>query len=170
MFSMYKDYTRAKTAASRKINLPLLIFALILLSISIWQIAKANSGLKISYLFQKGLPLTILTQSTGNASQRPLVLVAHGFSGSEVLMRGFSLTLAHAGYTVAAWDFPGHAANPQPLDYDELQQAPEIAVRLVKQLNLADTSRLAILGHSMGSGVALDFASRYPDVSATIAV
>jgi pimeloyl-ACP methyl ester carboxylesterase len=37
-------------------------------------------------------------------------------------------------------------------------------------LGIADTSRVAILGHSMGSGVALTFGQRYPQTAATIAV
>ena len=42
--------------------------------------------------------------------------------------------------------------------------------RRPKRLGLADTGRVAILGHSMGSGVALSFGQRYPATAATIAV
>ena len=151
-------------------NLFLLIIALILITISLWKLNKANQNLSFIHIKEDRLPITIITKSAGVASTRPLVLIAHGFSGSEVLMRGFSLTLAHAGYTVAAWDFPGHAANPMPLDYDNLIQAPVTALQVVRDLKLADTSRIAILGHSMGSGVAMDYGFENPVVDATIAV
>jgi hypothetical protein len=153
-----------------KPNLFLLILALILLAISLFKLNLANQNLSFTHIQEDKLPITIIMKSGGDASSRPLVLIAHGFSGSEVLMRGFSLTLAHAGYTIAAWDFPGHAANSNPLDYDDLLQAPITTLEVVQDLQLADTSRIAILGHSMGSGTALDYGLYNPLVRATIAI
>jgi|GEM_PF-430085 len=167
---MKTEHSHSYLPEKRTPNLILVLLALILIFISLWKLNLANQSLSFIHIKEDRLPITIITKSAGVTSSRPLVLIAHGFSGSEVLMRGFSLTLAHAGYTVAAWDFPGHAANPSPLEYENLLQAPEITLQVVRDLQLADTSRTAILGHSMGSGVALDFGFDNPVVDATIVV
>jgi dienelactone hydrolase len=105
---------------------------------------------------------------------RPLVLVGHGFAGSGTVMRGFAYTFAHAGYVVALWDFDGHGSNPNPMPADTLSGSlipdAEAALAEAQRLGLADTRRVAILGHSMGSGVALAFGQQHPKTAATIAV
>jgi pimeloyl-ACP methyl ester carboxylesterase len=77
-----------------------LSFGFILVVISIWQIYVAQAGLDIIYLKTSNPPVTIITPSNTIQASRPTVLIAHGFAGSSVLMRGFALTLAHAGYTL----------------------------------------------------------------------
>jgi dienelactone hydrolase len=106
--------------------------------------------------------------------ERPLVLVAHGFAGSTVIMRGFALTLAHAGYPVVLWDFAGHGTNARPMPLgrrdDALLANAEAALAGATDNGYGDGERVAILGHSMGSGVALVFGQEHPETSATIAV
>jgi pimeloyl-ACP methyl ester carboxylesterase len=89
-------------------------------------------------------------------------------------MRGFGLALAHAGYTAVLWDFSGHGANPQPLPADQsgsgLLQDAEMVLEQVQENGLLEQGGVAILGHSMGSGVALDFGVQHPETAATIAV
>ena len=95
----------------------LVLFGLgfILVAISVWQIAAAQKGLKVVTLHTTNPPVTVITPADAAPASRPTVLIAHGFAGSAVLMRGFALTLAHAGYTTISWDFEGHGANPNPL-------------------------------------------------------
>lgn len=105
---------------------------------------------------------------------RPLVLVGHGLAGSGTVMRGFAYTLAHAGYVVALWDFDGHGSNPNPMPADMLSGSlvhdAEATLSEAGHLGLADSRRVAILGHSMGSGVALTFGQQHPETAATIAI
>jgi pimeloyl-ACP methyl ester carboxylesterase len=105
---------------------------------------------------------------------RPLVLIGHGFAGSSVVMRGFALSLAHAGYTVVLWDFDGHGANPRPLSLDTRGESlianAEAVLAEAESRSLVAPGRVAILGHSMGSGVALAFGQTHPTTAATIAV
>ena len=143
-------------------------------AIAVWQILLAGQGLKTITIRSDNPPVTIITPANIPPASRPTVLIAHGFAGSAVLMRGFALTLAHAGYTTVSWDFEGHGANPNPLelsaDLSGLLQDAESALADAGQTGLIDMQRVAILGHSMGSGVALSYGITHPNTFATIAI
>ena len=146
---------------------------LLLLLLAVWQILAATQGLEITTIRSTAPPLTIVTPQGEARGSRPLVLIGHGFAGSTVIMRGFALSLAHAGYTVALWDFDGHGTNPQSLPSgrkDSLVTNAETALAEAEARGLGDPGRVAILGHSMGSGVALAFGQRHPGTAATIAI
>jgi hypothetical protein len=72
------------------------------------------------------------------------------------------------------WDFDGHGANPRPLSLDSrtasLMTNAEVALAEAEARGLVAPGRTAILGHSMGSGVALAFGQAHPETAATIAV
>jgi pimeloyl-ACP methyl ester carboxylesterase len=150
------------------------IIGLLLVLLAVWQILAAARGLEITTLRTTYPPLEIVTHKGGAAGDRPLVLVAHGFAGSTVIMRGFALTLAHAGYDVVLWDFGGHGANPQPMASstggNTLLVDAEAALAEAQARGLGTSGQIAILGHSMGSGVALAFGQEHPETAATIAV
>jgi len=156
------------------------IAGLVLVLLSVWQLAAATRGLEITNIRSAVPPLTIISPKEGEPSSRPLVLIGHGFAGSSVIMRGFALSLAHAGYAVVLWDFDGHGANPRPLASDMRSDAllanAEAALAEAQDHGFGEPGREppesgnAILGHSMGSGVALLFGQEHPDTAATIAV
>lgn len=106
----------------------------------------------------------------------PVVVVAHGFSGSTVLMRSLLLSLAKNGLTALAFDFPGHGRHPLPLDGD-LFRVEGAAARLVAATRavLAEArrqgdGRVALLGHSMAGDVIVRTAALEPDVAAVVAI
>ncbi len=144
------------------------------MGLSVWLIYSAQTGLDVIYLHTTNPPITIITPSDAAPASRPTVLIAHGFAGSSVLMRGFALTLAHAGYTTVSWDLDGHGTNPTPLtsssESNDLLYNAEAALVEAEIPGLIDPQRVAILGHSMGSGVAVSYGSIHPDTSATIAI
>ncbi|MFL7892824.1 MAG: alpha/beta hydrolase [Anaerolineales bacterium] len=146
---------------------------LLMFLVSLWQLETADSGLEITQLQEEQVPITLITSGVEDSSARPLVLIGHGLAGSRATMRGFALTLAHAGYNVAMIDFSGHGGNTKPLpeegDVDTLVTEAEIALRAVQE-NGFPVNRIAVLGHSMGSGMALDFGMLHPETLATIAV
>ena len=106
----------------------------------------------------------------------PVVVIAHGFAGSQQLMQSFALTFARNGYVAVTFDFPGHGRNPKPLT-GSITDAGGATQTLVAELTrvalfartLGD-GRLAVLGHSMASDVVVRYAEATPDVAATIAV
>lgn len=142
----------------------------ILLIVSSWLgIAGARLGLEVRSLQRQGVPLIYLAPQ--GAAAVPGVLVAHGFAGSKQLMLGYGHVLAHAGYGVILWDFDGHGANPTRLQRYELQQNLDVALQALLEQPEVDSNHLALLGHSMGSGVVMTAGVRSPDrFAATVAV
>jgi pimeloyl-ACP methyl ester carboxylesterase len=143
------------------------------LLLAVWQIAASARGLEIITLRSTTPPLTLIAPQGAGRGDRPLVLIGHGYAGSAVIMRGFALTLAHAGYSTVSWDLDGHGSNPQPLpsgSRDRLVINAQTALAEAVSRGWGDGDRFAIVGHSMGSGVALAFGQARPDTAATIAI
>jgi dienelactone hydrolase len=150
-------------------RLGLLVLAILLIASSWLGIAVARSGLEVRSFQKEGIPLLYLAPE--GASKIPGVLVAHGFAGSKQLMLGYGHVLAHAGYAVMLWDFDGHGANGTRLQRYELQQNLDVALQALLEQPQVDPSRLALLGHSMGSGIAMNAGIRERDrFAATVAV
>lgn len=147
----------------------LLCIALVLIVLSWVSIASARMGLEVRSLEQDGLPLLYLAPK--QAKSIPGVLVAHGYTGSKQLMLGYGHALAYAGYAVMLWDFNGHGANPTHIKRSDLQENLEAAqVALLKQPEV-DPGRLALVGHSMGSGVVMQAGIQSPQqFAATVAI
>ena len=135
-------------------RLGLLIIAILLVVSSWLGIALARSGLEVRSFQKEGIPLLYLVPQRAKAV--PGVLVAHGFAGSKQLMLGYGHVLAHAGYAVMLWDFDGHGANGTRLQRYELQQNLDVALQALLEQPQVDPDRLALLGHSMGSGIVMN--------------
>jgi pimeloyl-ACP methyl ester carboxylesterase len=107
----------------------------------------------------------------GQGEKMPGVLIAHGFAGSKQLMLGYAYVLAHGGYAVMLWDSNGHGANTQSLERNSLQHDLDIAREALLEQPEVDPTRLALLGHSMGSGAVMSAAIAERDrFAATIAI
>lgn len=146
---------------------------LLLVLIAVWQLESADAGLNVVELPAGDLPVTLISPDVEGVQERPLVLIAHGVAASQVIMRGYALTIAHAGYNVGLWDFAGHGSNPQPLpnerDLDVLVAEAEAALLAARE-NGFISDQTAMLGHSMGSGVALAYGVAHPETAATLAI
>lgn len=147
----------------------LVTIALLLIVCSWWGVATAQKGLVVRSFSRDNVPM--LYVAPRNQDKIPGVLVAHGFAGSKQLMLGYAHTLAHAGYGVLLWDFGGHAANETPLKFGSLQQYIDVATNALLEQPQIDSSRLATLGHSMGSGAVISAAIKdSQSFAATVAV
>jgi dienelactone hydrolase len=88
----------------------------------------------------------------------PVVVMGHGYSADRASMSGLARSLAEAGYAVLSFDFRGHGSNTHRFQGD-LRDDVEAAVDWVQTSPYVDGEELAVLGHSMGAGAVLDFAS-----------
>ncbi len=88
---------------------------------------------------------------------RVLVLL-HGVSGRAEVWRPLLPALAASGRRVLAWEMPGYADPSEPpcTDFDGWRAA------LAEALDEAGVARCALLGHSLGGMIALDFAAALP--------
>lgn len=161
-------------AKSALTNLALTIAAVVALSAALWHLHAATAGLIVRAISIDGTPATIFRAASGPPG--PVVVIAHGFAGSQQLMLPFATTLAHNGYVAVTFDFPGHGRNPRPLvgDITHVEGATRTLVRATEQVAAAvrgfGDGRLALLGHSMASDIVVRVAEETPGVAATVAV
>lgn len=99
----------------------------------------------------------------------PIVVMSHGYSVDRASMSGMARSLADAGYAVLNIDLRGHGANTHAFAGD-LRDDFAAAVDWATTSPYVDGGRLAVLGHSMGAGAALDFATRDDRAKAVIPV
>ncbi len=144
----------------------LLGIAAVLILLAWSQVAAVARGLTVRTLTRDGVPMIFLAPVTDVPV--PGVLVAHGFAGSKQLMLGYGYTLARAGYAVLLWDFGGHGANGNRLERDGLQRDLALAYDSLVAQPEADPSRVALLGHSMGSGAVMTAGIDRPDRYAAV--
>ncbi len=152
----------------------LVIVALLAIGTALWKLHVAGAGVIVSDLDVDTTPARIYRP--GAAALGPVVVIAHGFAGSQQLMQSFALTFSRNGYVVVSFDFPGHGRNPQPLTGSITEASGATRTLLASLTRVAGFARkqgdgrLAVLGHSMASDVVVRFAEATPDVTATIAV
>lgn len=153
-----------------------LVAALALAGLGGVGLARADSGTVVRSLTVDGVPLLEVSPA-GAVTGRPGAVVAHGFSGSATLMRGFADTLAAQGYVVVLPDFTGHGRNPGRLPagepgtaVDPLQRDLAVAVRHLRALPTVDPTRIILIGHSMGAGAVVTYAATDPGIKATVAI
>jgi len=88
----------------------------------------------------------------------PAVVFIHGGAQDHCVWALQSRYLAHHGYAVLAVDLPGHGRSTGA----PLAGIAAMADWLIALLDAAKVGKAALVGHSMGSLVALDCAARYP--------
>jgi pimeloyl-ACP methyl ester carboxylesterase len=97
---------------------------------------------------------------------RPTVVFVHGAQHDHSVWILQSRYLAHHGYGVLAFDLPGHMRSDGP----PLESVEAIADRLAEALGAAKVTRMIVVGHSMGSLIALEVARRLPDAVRGVAL
>jgi len=108
----------------------------------------------------------------------PVVVISHGFAGSQQLMQAFAVTLARNGYLAVTFDYYGHGRNLQPLAGDVTEVEGATRFLLDQTAAVADYAvalpgagqGLALLGHSMATDIIVRHAGSDPRVDATVAV
>ncbi len=137
---------------------------------------RQRAGLEYEQLRLASSPVTVWRSAeTGTG---PLVVVAHGFGGSRQMMQSLAITLARAGFVVAAFDFYGHGRHPEPMDRDitsldgataQLVDQTVAVARAARNLR-GVTGPTAFVGHSMATDIVIRAAERIDDVAAVVAI
>jgi pimeloyl-ACP methyl ester carboxylesterase len=96
----------------------------------------------------------------------PCVVFVHGAQHDHSVWILQSRYLAHHGYAVLAVDLPGHGRSDGPA----LNSVEAMADWTIAMIRTAGCGQAAIIGHSMGSLIALDAAARHPDQVSRIAL
>lgn len=160
--------------SGRLIQLTIGLVALAAMVAALWHLRSAEAGVTESPASIATTPATVF-RSEG-AQLGPVVVIAHGFAGSQTLMRSFALTFARNGYIAVTFDFAGHGRNPVALTGSITDGDGATRTLVAETGRVADFARslgdgrLAILGHSMASDIVVRLAQAAPDIGATIAV
>jgi len=96
----------------------------------------------------------------------PAVVFVHGAQHDHSVWILQSRYLAHHGFGVLAVDLPGHGRSAGPA----LTSVEAMSDWLIRLLDAAGVKQASIVGHSMGSLIAIETASRFPDRVARIAM
>ncbi|MFO1454814.1 MAG: alpha/beta hydrolase [Steroidobacteraceae bacterium] len=151
------------------------LLALAGIALALQRLEALGAGVDVTRHHVGAIPVTAFTPRGGRAP-RSVVVIAHGFAGSQQLMQPYALALARRGYLALTFDFPGHGRNAVPMagglvDFAASTQA------LLKALGEVATAartwpggdgRLALLGHSMASDIVIRRAMADPAVRATV--
>ena len=97
---------------------------------------------------------------------RPTVVFLHGAQHDHSVWILQSRSFAHHGYSVLALDLPGHMRSEGPA----LTSVEATADRVTEGLTASRAQRLLLVGHSMGSLLALEVARRLPERVAGVAL
>ena len=105
----------------------------------------------------------------------PAIVLMHGFAGDRLSLSSLARRLAGSGYAVLAIDASGHGENRNPLQRGFVRSDAffgdlAAAVDHLRLSPFVDGERIAVMGHSMGAGAALDFATRDAGIDATVLI
>lgn len=152
------------------------VTALLGILISVTMLERQRQGLEISHVQVDDTAVQIMHLSDNKTG--PLVLVAHGYAGSQQMMQPIAMALARSGFVVGTYDFHGHGRNPRIMSGD-ITSIKGTTARLVEQTialgsglrNLPWTSnRISLVGHSMATDVVIRAAVGLKDVDAVVAI
>lgn len=89
----------------------------------------------------------------------PLVVFLHGAGFDHSMWALFSRWFSHHGYSVLAPDLPGHGRSKGKL----ISSISGMADWVTRLIAVSGATKAGLVGHSMGSLIALDMAARHPD-------
>ncbi len=103
-----------------------------------------------AYCYSAGKPL--------KAEQQTLIFI-HGAAMDHSVWQWQTRYFAYHGYNVLAVDLPGHGQSPGNVR----ESITELADWIIALMDCAQISKATLIGHSMGSLIALDCATRFSE-------
>ncbi len=105
----------------------------------------------------------------------PAVVLMHGFASDRAGMSVLARRLAASGFAVLCFDSRGHGQSRSPFVRGLARPGSfagefATAVDFLRTHPFVDGARIAVMGHSMGAGAALDFATRDAGLAATVLI
>jgi pimeloyl-ACP methyl ester carboxylesterase len=142
------------------------VLALIVVILSLLVLETARQGVSITQVAVGETPVTRYARVSADG---PVVVVAHGFAGSQQMMQGYVLPLAQAGYQVYAFEFLGHGRHTAPMsgDVNALDGTTRLLVAQTEAvLDAVDAGGVpvALLGHSMATDILARVAQERDDI------
>ena len=153
------------------------LLAAAMLAYGVVRLEQARQGIAITQTRVGSMPVTVF-KPAAPVTPGSVVLVTHGFAGSQQLMQPLALTLAANGFTAVTFDLPGHGSNLAPMSggmadpqrsMDTLLAAIDEAARWAAALAPAGAG-CAIVSHSMSSDLIVGYTKDHPEVWATVAL
>ena len=92
--------------------------------------------------------------------KKPSILLMHGSGLSHIVWSLHEQFYVSQGFNVLSVDIPGHCNSEGP----SLKSIEEISDWIRSLMRTLHILKITIIGHSQGSLVGIDFASRYPDL------
>jgi pimeloyl-ACP methyl ester carboxylesterase len=139
---------------------------MILVSLAVLEFARQD--VQITRLNVGQTPVTSYIDASTDG---PIVVIAHGFAGSQQMMQGYALPLARAGYQVFAFEFLGHGRHPVPMsgDVSSVDGTTRLLVEQTAKVIDALVPRgqsVSLVGHSMATDILVRVAATRSDVDA----
>jgi len=105
----------------------------------------------------------------------PAVLLVHGFASDRLGLSGLARKFAGAGYAVLTIDVQGHGQNRSPFRGSRATNESffadlSAAVDYLRATRHVDGSRIVVMGHSMGAGAVLDYATRDSGIDGAVMI
>ena len=108
---------------------------------------------------------------SGTSMDAPIAMLLHGFSGNRIMMRMIALALADKGFICASVDLRGHGSSEGVMGgLDDFSTDVKAVIQSLQAKGIGDTSRIVLIGHSMGGGVILNLGSQLESAVAAIGI
>jgi pimeloyl-ACP methyl ester carboxylesterase len=151
-------------AASSIVLISVFFYSLAQLEVPRKGLAEDSSNIPDSY------HTPIKTFSPPQPPFRGGVILIHGYGGSKEMMQGIAADLAQEGFYTFCLDLPGCGDSEQNFAREKNQAAFESAYISLMSRALLSPNKVALIGHSMGGGLVLQFARDHAEVRATMAL
>jgi dienelactone hydrolase len=149
------------------------VLAVAMIALAVWRLEGAAAGVRVEAVAFGSVPGRVYHPQV---AMGPVLVISHGFAGSQQIMQSFAFSAARAGYVAVTYDSAGHGRNPVPLSGSVVEVSGATAT-LVRELTaVAEAARglgdgrLAVLGHSMATDIVVRFAKATEGVEAVVAV